>query len=82
MSLSVFTIVFAIFFVAVTVSSHLHVVCRRFKFLGKYYPNRALTLCPGFESLSRVCITVSNSPKPSLVYIRLCKHGKCFLLLK
>ena len=31
---------------------------------------------------SRVCITVSNSLKPSYVYIRLCKHGKRFLLLK
>ena len=31
---------------------------------------------------SRVCITVSNSPDPSRVYIRLCKHGKRFLLLK
>ena len=31
---------------------------------------------------SRVCITVSNSPKPSRVYIRICKHGKRFLLLK
>ena len=31
---------------------------------------------------SRVCITVSNSPNPSCVYIRLCKHGKRFLLLK
>ena len=30
---------------------------------------------------SRVCITVSNSPNPSLVYIRLCKLGKRFLLL-
>ena len=30
---------------------------------------------------SRVCITVSNSPKPSRVYIRLCKHRKRFLLL-
>ena len=29
---------------------------------------------------SRVCITVSNSPNPSRVYIRLCKHGKRFLL--
>ena len=27
-------------------------------------------------------ITVSNSPNPSRVYIRLCKHGKRFLLLK
>ena len=26
------------------------------------------------------CITVSNSPNPSPVYIRLCKHGKGFLL--
>ena len=31
---------------------------------------------------SRVCLTVSNSPNPSRVYIRLCKHGKRFLLLK
>ena len=31
---------------------------------------------------SRVCITVSNSPNPSRVYIRICKHGKHFLLLK
>ena len=31
---------------------------------------------------SRVCITVSNSPNPSRVYIKLCKHGKRFLLLK
>ena len=30
---------------------------------------------------SRVCITVSNSPNPSRIYIRLCKHGKRFLLL-
>ena len=31
---------------------------------------------------SRVCITVSNFPNPSRVYIGLCKHGKRFLLLK
>ena len=31
---------------------------------------------------SRVCITVPNSPIPSRVYIRLCKHGKRSLLLK
>ena len=31
------------------------------------------------STLSRVCITVSNSPNPSRVYIRLCKHGKRFL---
>ena len=30
---------------------------------------------------SRVCITVANSPNSSRVYIRLCKHGKRFLLL-
>ena len=29
-----------------------------------------------------LCITVLNSPNPSSVYIRLCKHGKRFLLLK
>ena len=29
-----------------------------------------------------VCITFSNSPNPSRVYIRLWKHGKRFLLLK
>ena len=33
------------------------------------------------ETKSRGCITVSNSPNPSRVYIRLCKHGKRFLLL-
>ena len=33
------------------------------------------------STLSRVCITVSNSPNPSSVYIRLSKHGKRFLLL-
>ena len=33
-------------------------------------------------STSRVCMTVSNSPNPSRVYIKLCKHGKRFLLLK
>ena len=31
------------------------------------------------ETKSRVCITVSNFPNPSRVYIRLCKHGKRFL---
>ena len=31
---------------------------------------------------SRVCMTASNSPNPSRVYMRLCKHGKRFLLLK
>ena len=39
-------------------------------------------LSRGWENSRRVCITVSNSPNPSRVYIRLCKHGKRFLLLK
>ena len=30
----------------------------------------------------RVCITVSNSPNPSRIYIRQCKNRKRFLLLK
>ena len=34
------------------------------------------------ETSSQVCITVSNSPNPFRVYIRLCKHAKRFLLLK
>ena len=34
------------------------------------------------STASWVCITVSNSPNPSCVYIRLCKHRKRFLLLK
>ena len=34
------------------------------------------------ETKSRVCITVSNFPNPSRVYIRLRKHGKRFLLSK
>ena len=33
-------------------------------------------------TLSRVCMTVSNSLNPSRVYIRLFNHGKRFLLLK
>ena len=40
----------------------------------------ATQLCKPSTS-SRVCTTVSNSPNPSRVYIRLCKHGKRFLLL-
>ena len=32
--------------------------------------------------LGLICITVSNSPNPSSVYIRLGKHGKSFLLFK
>ena len=38
------------------------------------------TICP-WVSEDGVCITVSNSPNLSRVYIRLCKHGKRFLLL-
>ena len=54
-------------------------------FLGKlfYKSNRKLFSCVCKPSTSsRICITVSNSPNPSRVYIRLCKHGKRFLLLK
>ena len=40
----------------------------------------SLQLCKPSTS-SRVCITVSNSPNPSRVYIRLCKHGKIFYCL-
>ena len=34
------------------------------------------------RQIQKVCRTVENSPNPSSVYIRLCKHGKRFLLLK
>ena len=34
------------------------------------------------STTSRVCITVSNSPNPSRVKMRLCKHRKSALLLK
>ena len=64
-----------------------------FFFLGKlfYKSDRKLFSCVciawykhsrRWENSSPVCITVSNSPNPSRVYIRLCKHGKRFLLLK
>ena len=33
------------------------------------------------STTSRVCITVSNSPNPPRVWMRLCKHGKSALLL-
>ena len=46
----------------------------------KHSPQKDSTRALMFTS--RVCITVSNSPNPSRVYIRLCKHGKRFLLLK
>ena len=50
------------------------------KIWGANKVHYALQLCKPSTS-SRVCITVSNSPNPFRVYIRLCKHGKCFLLL-
>ena len=36
------------------------------------------------ETKSRVCITVENSPNPSSVYTRLCKHRKkvCYCFYK
>jgi len=39
-------------------------------FIARYKDRR------GWETSSRVCITVSNSPNSWSVYIRLCKHGK------
>ena len=33
------------------------------------------------ETSSRVCITFENSPNPSSVKTKLCKHGKSALLL-
>ena len=45
----------------------------------KTFSSFSRLLC--IPSTSRVCITVSNSPNPSRVYIRLCKRGKRFLLL-
>ena len=35
-----------------------------------------------FSTVLQTRGTVSNSPNPSRVYIKLCKHGKRFLLLK
>ena len=35
-----------------------------------------------WENSRQLCKPSTNSPNPSRVYIRLCKHGKCFLLLK
>ena len=54
------------------------------KAIENFFPRRwenSRQLCEP-ETKSRVGITVSNSPSPSRVYIRLCKHGKRFLLLK
>ena len=56
-------------------------VCLNRSFLKSLQTLTSRQLCKP-SSLSRVCITVSNSPNPSCVYIRLCKHGKRFLLLK
>ena len=36
----------------------------------------------GWENSRQLCVTVSNSPNTSRVYIRPCKRGKRFLLLK
>ena len=47
---------------------------------GNFSTGISRQLCKPSTS-SRVCITVSNSPNPPRVYIRLCKHGKRFLLL-
>ena len=58
-----------------------------------FFPVVCISLCKhwrGWENApqlckpstsSRVWVTVSNSPNPSRVYIRLCKHRKRFLLL-
>ena len=61
-------------------------------FSGKlfYKSNRKLFSCVciswykhsrGWENSRQLCKTVSNSPNPSHVFIRLYKHGKHFLLL-
>ena len=49
-------------------------------FFRPYRLSLVPTICP-WVSEDGVCITVSNSPNLSRVYIRLCKHGKRFLLL-
>ena len=51
-------------------------------FSGKLFYKSNRILFPVFAYPYPICITVSNSPNPSRVYIRLCKHGKCFLLLR
>ena len=56
-------------------------VCQENLFQSKSDWENSRQLCKPSTS-SRVCITISNSPNPSPVYIRLCKHGKLFLLLK
>ena len=61
-------------FVGVTDSRHTLV----FEKIGEMNSRQ---LCKPSTS-SRVCIAVSNSPNPSRVYNRLCKHRKRFLLLK
>ena len=49
-----------------------------YKHWGRWENSRQL--CKPSTS-SRVCITVSNSPNPFRVHIRLCKHGKRLLLI-
>ena len=50
--------------------------------VDKLYKLLSLSTVAPRKKTSRVCLTFSNSPNPSRVYIRLCKHGKRFLLLK
>ena len=56
-------------------------MCHNNEFLSFFLGESSRQLCKA-STWSWVCITVSNSPNPSRVYIRLCKHGKRFLLLK
>ena len=60
---------------------YIMLVCLNRSFLKSLQTLTSRQLCKP-STLSRVCITVSNSPNPSCIYIRLCKHGKRFLLLK
>ena len=55
-------------------------VCIAWYKLSSCWENLRQLCKPSTSSL--VCITVSNSSNPSRVYIRLCKQGKRFLLLK
>ena len=50
-----------------------------YKHLRHWENSQQLCKC---STSSRVYIIVSNSPNPSCVYVRLCKRGKRFLLLK
>ena len=57
------------------------VTSRSLRELNYFIKANSRKLCKPSTS-SRVSITVSNSPDPSRVYIRLCKHRNSFLLLK